>query len=78
MQLLLLDLLEVSLEVLSPSELLKHNHLTFSLVWSLFEEASFLFILGQINNVSPSLFVFGFEVLQELIETLISLCHAFN
>jgi hypothetical protein len=35
-------------------------------------------ILSQVNNIGPVLLILGLEILQELIETFISLSHALD
>jgi len=76
--LLCLDLLIVAVEVLAASELLKHHHLVLSLIRGLLKKACLLLLLSEIDDVSPPLLILCLEVLEELIETLIALCHGLD
>ena len=75
--LLLVDLHQVIVvvQVFTATELLHHDHLVLSHLGSDFQKLFFLLFLGQINDVCPSLFVFGFEITKEFIESFVFLGH---
>lgn len=75
---LLFHFFVVPLEVLPASELFKHDHLVLPLFGCLLKQLSFLFFLRQIDDVSPTLLILLFEILEELIEALIPLRHALD
>jgi hypothetical protein len=65
-------------KILSSSKFLHHHHLVLSHLWSHLQESILLLILSQIDNVCPSLLVFGLEISEELIERLVFLSHFSN
>ena len=58
----------IILQILSSSELFHHDHLVFSHLRSHFEESILLLILSKIDDIGPSLLVFGLEVFEEFVE----------
>ena len=77
-KLLFLHLFVVAFQVPSPSELLKHDHLIFAFFRCLLKKTHFLLLLREIDYVCPALLILGLEILQELIEPLVSLSHALD
>lgn len=72
---LLFHKLVVIFKIASSSELFQHFQFVLSVFFGPFKKTIFLFSLSQINNIGPTLFIFGLEVFQKVVEWFITSCH---
>ena len=65
----------VVLEIFPPPELFHHDHLILPHFRGDLEQLVLLSLLSQVDDIGPTLLIFGFEILEELVKALVLLSH---
>lgn len=78
LSLLICHCIMVIFQIFSSSEFFKHYHFIFSHFRCNIQKFIFLLLLGQINYITPTLFIFRFKCFEEIIKCFILLGHFTN